>query len=69
MYQNGDFCFNCVAPCVTCTSSTDCKSCDGDYLAGTSCVKPDDCPKGTYPQADEKKCKTCPTGCTECEND
>ena len=34
-------CLNCVAPCVTCTSNVDCKTCDGTlYLGENRCVEP-----------------------------
>ena len=41
MYKNNIYCFDCVAPCSTCNSSTFCKSCATDYLYNGSCLPSD----------------------------
>ena len=56
---------------MTCNSLTSCKSCSGGYiLMNESCLE--SCPFTTFAFTDSSQntseCRSCQTGCLECEN-
>ena len=55
-------CKKCNESCEICTggSTTECSQCNkGFFLEGTSCVKQENCRKGTYADKDTRKCASC----------
>jgi hypothetical protein len=55
-------CKKCNESCEVCSdnTSTNCKHCaKGFYLNGSSCVKAENCRKGTYAEDATRKCSTC----------
>lgn len=63
-------CKTCGIGCATCTSAGLCASCSAGYTLKNGECEPTECTtSGTYLdlRAPSPGCKTCPTGCAECE--
>jgi len=65
-------CKKCNDACVICSdsTSTSCLRCaQGFFLDGTSCLKEDNCSRGTFPNPATRKCSPCPIKfCSTCLN-
>lgn len=54
-------CVECVFPCTTCTSETNCLTCSGDHRVEPECF----CDVGFYSN-EEDSCVACDSKCLEC---
>lgn len=65
-YQLESLCLICSSPCLTCSSSSSCLSCQLGYLFSTSCLS--SCQDGYYSDTLTSACRPCSSSCLTCES-
>ena len=65
-YSANGTCYECVPPCYTCTSSTQCLSCSYNFLHNSSCLAA--CPDSFYPDQANLLCSACSATCLTCSS-